>query len=243
MMLALRSLLFNILFYANILLWQIALIPTFFMPRRVLNRCLQSWARSNMWLMRMVVGTRVEFRGIENIPKGGLLVASKHQSFWETFALLPYFDDPAFVLKREPNWIPLFGWYSLKARMVPVDRGGSITAIKAMSKKARETTDQGRQLIIFPEGTRRAPGAEPNYKQGVIHLYRRLGQPCLPVALNSGQFWPRRRFMRYPGTIIVEFLPPIPPGLPPKVFFGRLQENVETASNKLMEEANRNARI
>lgn len=237
MMLALRSLLFNILFYINLVLWQIALVPTFLMPRVALNRCFQLWARSNMWLMRITVGTRVEVRGLENIPKGGLLVASKHQSFWETFALLPYFDDAAFVLKRELSWIPFFGWYAMKARMVPIDRGGSITTIKAMSKRARETTDEGRQLIIFPEGTRRAPGAEPDYKQGVIHLYRRLGQPCLPVALNSGHFWPRRRFMRYPGTIIVEFLPPIPPGLPSKEFSGRLQDAIETASDCLRLEA------
>lgn len=236
-MLALRSLLFNILFYTNIVVWQVALVPAFLMPRAFLNRCFQLWALSNMWLMRVTVGTRVEFRGTENIPKGGLLVASKHQSFWETFALLPYFDDAAFVLKRELSWIPFFGWYAMKARMVPVDRGGSITAIKAMSKKAREATDEGRQLIIFPEGTRRAPGAAPDYKQGVIHLYRRLGKPCLPVALNSGLFWPRRRFMRYPGTIIVEFLPPIPPGLAQKEFSERLQNAIESASNRLKLEA------
>ncbi len=235
-MLVLRSLIFNTVFYLNLVIWLIVALPCFLLPRRVLYRMGAAWARCNIRLMRVIVGTKVEFRGIEHIPEGGLLVAAKHQSFWETFALLPLFADAAFVLKKELTWIPLFGWYALKTKMVPVDRDGGISAVKAMTAKAREAVDAGRQLVIFPEGTRRAPGAPPDYKSGTGHLYRRLNKPCLPIALNSGLFWPRRQFMRYPGTIIVEILPPIPPGLSQNEFSEKLQGAIEHASDRLCSE-------
>lgn len=235
-MLVLRSFLFNALFYVNMVAWLIAALPCFVMPRRVLYWVVAAWARFNVWLMRIVVGTKVEFRGLENLHQGGVLVASKHQSFWETFALLPLFDDAAFILKKELTSIPLFGWYAMKARMIPIDRDGSISAVKQMTAKAKTAVEAGRQLVIFPEGTRRAPGAEPDYKPGANHLYRRLGKPCIPIALNSGLFWPRRRFMRYPGTIVVEILPEIPPGLKQDEFSERLQDVIETASDRLWRE-------
>lgn len=235
-MLVLRSVVFNVLFYINIVLWLVAAIPCFALPRRYLQALIVAWARCNMVLMRAVVGTRVEFRGLENIPPGGLLVAAKHQSFWETFALLPLFDDAAYVLKKELTYIPFFGWLTLKARMVPIDRNGNISAVKSMMAKAKTLIDGGRQLVIFPEGTRRAPGAEPDYKAGTVALYRRLGAPCLPVALNSGLFWPRRRFLRYPGTLVVEVLPVIPAGLKADEFSKTLQGSIETASNRLWQE-------
>lgn len=235
-MLALRSLLFNAAFYLNLVVWMLVIIPTFAMPRKALIRAAQAWARSSVWLMRAIVGTRVEYRGLERIPPGGLLVAAKHQSFWETFVLASLFDDPAFILKRELMWLPFFGWYLWKADMVPIDRRKGSLALVEMNARAREAMAEGRQILIFPEGTRRAPGAPPAYKYGVAHLYANLGVPCLPVALNSGLYWPRRRFLRRPGTIVVEILEPIPPALPRDAFFRELQDRIEAASDRLLAE-------
>jgi 1-acyl-sn-glycerol-3-phosphate acyltransferase len=235
-MLALRSLAFNVLYYVNIILWMIVILPVLVMRRRVFVRVARVWARSSLWLLRVVAGIRMEVRGRERIPPGGLLVAAKHQSLWETFALLILFDDPAFILKRELMWIPFFGWYAWKARSVPVNRSAGSQALIQMNQRALEEARSGRQILIFPEGTRRAPGAPPAYKYGVAHLYANLGMPCLPVALNSGLFWPRRQFMRRPGTIVVEILEPIAPGLSREEFFPLLQARLEDASSRLYRE-------
>ena len=187
----------------------------------------------------MVCGTTVEFRGLEKIPPGALLVASKHQSLWETFALFTLFADPAYIMKRELMWIPFFGWYTWKAGMIPVDRGKGAQALADMNERARRELARDRQIIIFPEGTRRPPGAEPRYKYGIVHLYAETGVPCLPIALNSGLFWPRRSLRRYPGTIRVEVLDPIPPGLDKEEFFERLQQTIEAATARLVAEGER----
>jgi 1-acyl-sn-glycerol-3-phosphate acyltransferase len=236
-MLVLRSLLFNAAFYLSLCLQLLYAVTTLVMPRMAIVRVAQFWGVSSVWLMRVIVGTRAEFRGVERIPPGGILVAAKHQSFWETFALLRFFDQPTYILKRELTWIPVFGWLLLKAGMIPVDRGAGGAAIAGMNRRAIRAVRMGRQILIFPEGTRRAPGAEPAYKTGVAHLYKTLEVPCLPVALNSGVFWPRRRFLRRPGTIVVEFLDPIPPGLERGEFLEVLTERIETASRRLLDEA------
>lgn len=235
-MLVFRSLLFNVAFYANLILWLIALLPFLLVPRRTFMGAVKLWARSSLWLLRMIAGTKIEVRGREKIPAGGFLVASKHQSLWETFALVPLFDDPAFILKRELMWIPFFGWYAWKGGSVPVNRKAGSQALIQMTARAREEAAHGRQIVIFPEGTRRPAGAPPAYKFGVAHLYQNLGVTCLPVALNSGLYWPRRRFIRRPGTIRVEILDPISPGLPRDVFFQTLQEDIESASDRLLAE-------
>jgi len=235
-MLILRSLLFNVAFYVNLVLWLILLIPAFLVPRRTFMRAAQLWARSSLWLLRVIAGTKVEVRGREKIPAGGMLVAAKHQSVWETFALVTLFDDPAFILKRELMWIPFFGWYAWKGGSIPVNRRAGSQALIQMTERAREEAAHGRQIVIFPEGTRRPPGAPPAYKYGVAHLYQNLGVPCLPVALNSGLYWPRRRFIRRPGTIRVEILDPILPGLPRDTFFKTMQDGIETASDRLLVE-------
>lgn len=235
-MLVARSLLFNAAFYANLIIWMLPCIPLLVGPRKALIRVAQAWARSNLWLLRIIAGTRVEFRGRERIPPGGLLVAAKHQSLWETFALVTLFDDPAFVLKRELTWIPLFGWLLSKAGMVPVDRTAGSNALRAMTRRACAEVEHGRQVLIFPEGTRRPPGAAPAYKYGITHLYAKLNVPCVRVALNSGLFWPRRRFIRRPGTIVAEVLEPLPAGLTRDEFFRQLTEGIETASDRLLAE-------
>jgi len=229
-----RSIVFNALFYLNTLAWLILGLPSFFLPYRATIWIAKSWARVNLVLLRVVAGIDCEVRGREKIPSGPLIVASKHQSAWETFALLPLFDNPLFIVKRELMWIPFFGWLMRKGRMVPVDRSAGSQALVDMTERARVELADGRQLIIFPEGTRRPAGAEPRYKFGVAHLYAAAGAPCLPVALNSGLFWPRRSIRLRPGTVIVEILDPIAPGLDKDAFFKRLQHEVETATARLL---------
>ena len=234
MLILIRSILFNILFYLNLLIYLVAAIPTFFLPYRVLVAFAKSWGRMNLRLLRLVCDIDVEWIGLEKISPGPLIVAAKHQSTWETFALLTLFDSPTFIVKRELMWIPLFGWYIWKARMIPVDRGARTQALAAMTELARAELANNRQLVIFPEGTRRAPGAEPAYKFGVAHLYAESGAPCLPVALNSGLVWRRRAFLRHPGTVRVEILDPIPPGLGRTEFFDRLKRDTEVATARLV---------
>ena len=239
-MITVRSVLFNLLFYLNLVVLLIAALVTLLLPRRAVLRMAEFWGRTSVWLLRVVCGARLELRGLEHFPpgrfSGPLIFAAKHQSTFETFALLRLFDDYTFIVKRELMWIPIFGWCMAKGRMIPVDRGSGAQALNRMTARARQEIRGGRQLIIFPEGTRRAPGAEPRYKFGVAHLYGEVGVPCVPVALNSGLFWPRRRLLRLPGTIVVEFLPPIPPGLDKDEFFKRLQNDIETATARLVAE-------
>jgi len=234
-----RSVLFNVVFYLNLSCYMVAALPTLLLPYRYLRALAKAWAGSNLWLLRVICSIGVDFRGLEKIPRGGLILASKHQSAWETFALLLLVEDPVFILKRELMWIPLFGWCLWKADMIPVDRSARGPALAAMTERARSTIQRGRQIIIFPEGTRRAPGAEPQYKSGVAHLYAETGAPCVPVALNSGLFWPRRSFRRFPGTVRVEILDPIEPGLDKRAFVERLRTQIETATARLVEEGMR----
>src|SRR3954451_20118637 len=210
-MLVLRSLLFNLAFYLNLILWMIILLPCLVLPRQSVMQVVKAWAGSSLWLLRVIAGTRLELRGRGKIPPGGALVAAKHQSFLETFALVTIFDDPTYILKRELMWIPFFGWYLAKARCVPIDRKAGSLALVQMTARAKEEAQHGRQIIIFPEGTRRPPGAPPTYKYGVAHLYQNLGFPCIPIAMNSGLYWPRRQFSRRPGTVRIEVQDPIAP--------------------------------
>jgi 1-acyl-sn-glycerol-3-phosphate acyltransferase len=232
----LRSVAFNICFYLNTLVFLIIALPTFFLPYQAIVEVAKAWGRVNLVLLRVVAGVGFELRGREKIPQGAVIVAAKHQSAWETFALLHLFDSPAFIMKRELQWIPIFGWLTIKGRMVAVDRRAGSQALVQMAERARIELARGRQLIIFPEGTRRPVGAEPRYKHGVSYLYATEGVPCLPVALNSGVFWPRRSVLRRPGTVVVEILDPIPPGLDKDVFIRRLQDEIETATARLVVE-------
>lgn len=234
-MIVLRSILFNALFYANLILRMIIFSPVYFLsPRKKAYSVPKNWALSNHWLMEKIVGTSFEIEGLENIPAGSYIVAPKHQSFWDTYALLPWLDDPVYILKRELMWIPLFGWYAMKQRMIPVNRGARGKVMVEVLARTRAELATGRQLIIYPEGTRRAPGAEPLYKYGIARMYRDLGIPVVPVAMHPGLFWPRRKFRRYPGHFKVRILPPIEPGMDPDAFFARLIEVTEKASDELL---------
>jgi 1-acyl-sn-glycerol-3-phosphate acyltransferase len=231
-----RSLLFNVLFYVTTTLFVVIGSPLLFAPRSWAMAALKVHSNFELWLLRAIVGTKIEVRGRENIPQGPCLVASKHQSAWETFALIPLFRDAALLMKRELFFIPFHGWFSRKFQMIPVDRDKGPSALRRMLREAKKRIDDGREIIIFPEGTRRPPGAPPDYKTGIVLLYDALGVPCLPVALNSGLFWPRRSAIRRPGTIVVEILKPIPPGLPRDEFLRRLETAIEGASSRLLVE-------
>lgn len=233
----LRSVVFNVCFYLNTVVFMMIALPTFFLPYQAIVEVAKAWGRVNLVLLRAIAGVEFELRGRGNIPPGALIVAAKHQSAWETFALLHLFASPTFIMKRELQWIPIFGWLTIKGRMVAVDRGAGSQALVQMAERARVELAQGRQIIIFPEGTRRPVGAEPRYKHGVSYLYAAEGVPCLPVALNSGVFWPRRSILRRPGKVVVEILDPIPPGLDKDVFIKRLRDEIETATARLVAEA------
>ncbi|MBH0237204.1 lysophospholipid acyltransferase family protein [Methylobrevis albus] len=232
-----RSLAFHALFYPYLTIAMLLTLPILVLPRRTLMKICQAWSVSALALHRVVIGVRCDWRGQERVPPGALLVAAKHQSTWETLSLITRFDDPAFVLKRELMWIPLFGWWLKRMKMIPIDRRKGSETLAAMSIAAAEAIAEGRQVLIFPEGTRREAGAPPAYKFGIARLYTALDCPCLPVALNSGMIWPRRQFVQRPGTLIVEFLPLIPPGRSARSFFRELQHTIEDACDRLMIES------
>ena len=235
-----RSLVFSALFYINITVRMIVALPAILLPYRFLHGVLRHYASSTLWFLRVVCGTTVEWRGREKLPADGpYIVACKHQSLWETFALFTVLPDPTYVLKRELIWLPLFGWLANKARMIPIDRSSHTKALASMIAAARREAARRRQIVIFPEGTRRPLGAKPHYLPGVAFLYAELGLPCIPVALNSGLFWPRRSLRRYPGTVLVEVLDPIPPGLDKREFLSRLQKVTEEATARLVAEGQR----
>jgi 1-acyl-sn-glycerol-3-phosphate acyltransferase len=237
MIVLIRSLAFNLLFYANLIVLLVFCLPALAMPRQFIFMIARLWGRSSLWLLKMVCGTDVEFRGRERIPAAPFIVAAKHQSIWETFALTLLFDDFAYILKRELTYIPFFGWYLWKADQIAIDRKNGSSALTQAAERAKRIFAQKRVLFIFPEGTRRPAGAPPRYKFGVAHLYDVSAVPCVPVALNSGLFWARRSWIRRPGTIVVEVLEPIAPGLDKDVFFQKLQETLEVRSDQLIAEA------
>lgn len=242
-MIVLRSAVFNVLFYVNLVLFLVLGAEFFLLPRKWAIRALQAWARTSLWLLRIICGTTMEVRGREHIPTGAALIAGKHHSFWETFAILPLLDDPCMVLKKELTYIPLFGWFALKFRMIAVERSAGTAALKKLVARAREEKTAGRQIVIMPEGTRRAPDDPPDYKPGAAALYGALDVPCVPFGLNAGLFWPRRKFLRVPGTIVIEFLPAIPAGLPRRAFQQRLETAIETSTRNLVAEARARSEI
>ena len=241
-MIWLRSLAYNVFFFAWLTLVLIVLIPFASMPHRFMRAIILSWARTNQAALRAIAGLDCEVRGRENVPDGPVVLACMHQSFWETAFLLTLFGDAAFVLKKELLSIPLWGWYSRKWGNVSVDRAGAASALRKMVREARNRIAAGRPIVIFPEGTRAAPGEKRPLHVGVAALYVGLAVPVVPVALNSGAFWGRRAFLKYPGVITLEFLPPIPAGLDKRAFLAELQSRFEGASERLRREAETPAR-
>lgn len=232
-----RSFLFNVLFYTNLTLFVLLGSVFFFTPRAWSMAALRLWARVSLKILEKVGGISHEIRGQEHLPQGPCVLIGKHQSLWETFALFPLLKDPAIILKRELSWIPFFGWFARKFKMILVDRKAQVRALTRLVSSTQTALSLGRQVILFPEGTRRAIGAPPAYKSGASALYKACDAPFVPFALNSGVYWPRRAPLAKKGTIILEFLPPLPQSLPRKDFEARLAADIEGATRALVAEA------
>jgi 1-acyl-sn-glycerol-3-phosphate acyltransferase len=233
----LRSLAFQLLFYLLTALMGIAGLPLLLGPGRWSMAFGTIWSRATLGLLAATCGLGYEVRGRANLPAGPAIIAMKHQSAWDTFATPVIFTRPVIVIKRELGWIPVYGWYALKAGMIPIDRAVGPAALRAMIAAAAPAIAAGRPIIIFPEGTRSAVGAEASYQPGVFALYRQLGLPLVPVAVNSGLFWGRRRLTKRPGRILVEILPPIAPGGSRRAVMAELAAATEAATARLVAEA------
>ena len=228
-MIFLRSLLFQLWFAAVTILLGTLALPLLLGPRQAALWLSQNWARATLWGLKIFAG--IDARVTGNVPHDPVLVASKHMSTWDTLAIHLALGDPGIVLKRSLLWIPFFGWYVGKTSAIAIDRGAGAPALRGMARTAQKVLAEGRPVVIFPEGTRKKPGAPPDYKPGVAGLYSQLGVACVPVALNSGRHW--QGFWKRPGTITLAFLEPIPPGLKRAEFMTILQERIESATAAL----------
>ena len=235
-MIVIRSLGFVFLFYLWSAVVAVGILPLLLAPRRAMIWAMRLWARGIVALLRPVCGVRMEIRGRENLLTGPALIGAKHQCMFDTMGPLLALDDACYVTKKELMWIPFFGWFLAKAGMIVVDRSAQAKALRKLLVDAKVVTGEGRQLVIFPEGTRVSPGTTGEYKPGVAGLYRSLGIACTPMATNSGAHWPAHGFIRRPGTIVYEFLQPIPAGLGRDAFMAELEGRLEAASQRLLTE-------
>ncbi|HEX2528471.1 MAG TPA: lysophospholipid acyltransferase family protein [Geminicoccus sp.] len=233
-----RSAIFNVLIWTWTLVCLIGILVVGpFLDAPGVRAYARRWERGIIFLLRWVVGIRHEVRGLQHLPAEPVIIASKHQSAWETLTFHTIVHELSVGLKYELTRIPVFGHYLVKSGCIRIDRGAAAKALKSLVDGAERAMAAGRHVMIFPEGTRRSPGAPPDYKPGVAALYKQLGRPCVPVALNSGAFWGRRSFAKRPGTIVIEFLEPIPAGLARAAFMRTLEERIETATARLVAEA------
>jgi 1-acyl-sn-glycerol-3-phosphate acyltransferase len=234
-----RALAFNFVFFVGTIVFGIAGLPFLLAPRRTAMRFGRFWAQAVLWALKVIVRLDGDIRGRENIPAGACLIAMKHQSMYDTLMLPPLLGDPAVVIKRELQSVPFYGWYASRAGSIFIDRRGGAGALRRMIADAKRAIAAGRPVVIFPQGTRTAPGlsieAAP-YQPGIAALYRELGVPLVPAAVNSGLYWGRRAFKKRPGRIAVQFLEPIPPGLPRREVMAMLEARIETATAALEQE-------
>lgn len=231
------SAVFVVWMYGSMAVMGLVCTPSLLGPRTWALACFRVWLDLVLAGLKLLCGVSYEVRGREHLPEGGALIASKHQSMFETLAFWTILDDPAIILKKELKALPIFGWYAMKLKNIAVDRSAGSKALRDMLKQARARAAEGRQIVIFPQGTRVAPGARESYKPGVAGLYSAMKVACVPVALNSGLHWPGSGVVRTPGRIVIEFLPAIPPGLTKDEFMTTLESRIETASSRLMDEA------
>jgi 1-acyl-sn-glycerol-3-phosphate acyltransferase len=233
----LRSGLYHPLFIAWTLVLAILFLPLLAGPQIGVQRAARFWIRGAHLLQRIVLGLTWELRGREHLPRGPAVIAAKHQSAWETLVFHTLLDDPVFVLKKELLWLPFIGWYMRASGQIAIDRAAGTRALAAMARAARQALAKGRQVIVFPEGHRQPPGVTGTYLPGVAALYGEGAAPTIPVALNSGLFWGRNAFLRRPGRITIELLPPMPAGLDRRAFVDALRARIEPATRALEAEA------
>jgi 1-acyl-sn-glycerol-3-phosphate acyltransferase len=229
----------SILFLAAFAIWSALVIlfalPFALIPERSANWWFRTWNQGTIVLLRLICGVRVEVRGIENVPQGGALVAAKHQCMFDAFTPYSQLPRPCVVTKLELTRLPFLGWFAERGGLtLAVDRGGHSKALRQLIEDGRAAIAEGRQLLIFPEGTRSEPGSAPDYKPGVAALYNQLHTACIPMATNAGAHWISGSVLRKPGVIVFEYLEPIPPDLPRAKFMRELEERIETATNRLL---------
>lgn len=233
-MTTLRSLAFVAWLYLSLVVFSVGLSPALLMTYRPAMWVIRNWARCVLFGLRWIAGVKVEFRGLEHLPAGACLIGGKHQSMLDVIAPFAVLPDNCFIMKAELAPLPFFGWFAVKTKMIAVDRSAHAKALKAMVRQARDRFAEGRQILIFPEGTRALVGAAPDYKPGIAALYRDLDCPCTPMATNSGAHWPAHGLRRTPGVVVFEFLPAIPAGLKRAEFMSQLEERIEAASGALL---------
>ena len=233
----LRSLCFNAGWYAGTVVIALVGSPILLLPRRAVIAWATFWIDFILWWLRLTCGLTHRVVGMENLPEGPVIIACKHQSSWETLAFTRVFPGASIVLKRELLFIPIVGWAMARAGNIAVARGDGAQALRGLVRQAKTAIAEGRSILIFPEGTRVAVGDTRPYQVGSAALYRQLGVPVVPVALNSGLFWGRRKWIKRPGTITVEVLPPIAPGLRREAFMATLRERIEGATARLVEKS------
>jgi 1-acyl-sn-glycerol-3-phosphate acyltransferase len=236
-MIVFRAAVFNIAFYVSCLVIGIAVLPGIILPRGFMLGVGTYWSRYSLWLLKVIVGADWEVRGVERVPKGPVIYAIKHQSAWDTMFFPAYLGGPAMIAKKELRLIPLYGWYSWRAGTIWVDRKKGAGALRGLVRGARAALAEGRVIAMFPQGTRTGPGQDVPYQPGIAALYAGTDAPVVPVALNSGVFWARRGFIKRPGTIVVEFLEPMPPGLSRRAFLDGLKERIDAKTAELEAEA------
>lgn len=237
-MIFLRSLLYQILFLPWTLGLCLLYLPLLVLAqRRTIQHAARFWLEGALWLQKTVLGLSFEVRGAEHLRRHGAILAAKHQSAWETMVFHRLVGDPAFVLKKELLKLPLIGWYMTRTEQIAIDRSAGGSALKQMLEGGKRALEQGRALIVFPEGHRQPAGQGGRYHPGVFKLYEALSVPVVPIALNSGMFWGRNAFLRHPGRIVLQILPPIAPGLPREAFMHQLQEAIEGTTKRLEAEA------
>jgi 1-acyl-sn-glycerol-3-phosphate acyltransferase len=231
-----RALAFNFAFFGWTAILGTLALPLLLAPRSVAMRFGRFWASSVLALLKAIVGLDHEIRGLSCIPRDGCIIAMKHQSAWDALILPVVLGDPAVVVKRELLLLPLYGWYAARAGSIAIDRKAGASALRQMLAKARPVAASHRPIVIFPEGTRVAPGERRPYQPGVAALYQALRLPLVPAAVNSGLYWGRRSFVKRPGRIILEFLDPIPPGRTRPRVMAELERRIETATAALLRE-------
>ena len=237
-MLRLRSFLFAAWFIGALVALGLVCLPLLLLPRNEALFAVRLWSRTIIFGLKLICGVRCEVRGLEHVPPGSLLVAAKHQSTLDTIVPFAALHEPCFALKSELLKLPFYGWFAARAGMIPIDRGGHSTALRALVRRAKARMITPAQLVIFPEGTRQPVGAPPAYKPGVAGLYRELELPCVLMATNSGQVWLGKGFKIRPGLAVFEILPPIPPGLKRAVFMAEIEKRIEEATDRLVAENN-----
>jgi 1-acyl-sn-glycerol-3-phosphate acyltransferase len=233
-MILLRSILFVIWFYGTMAFWGLLYMPAVLMGHeKYIWHSMRGWGKATLWGLKWIVGATVKFEGLEHVPKGPALIASKHQATLDTVLPVLFVSEPVFVVKKELIKMPIFGFY-MKVGMIPVDREAGAKALKDMLRASRNAIAKGRQIVIYPEGTRQELDAAPDYKPGIVAMYRDLNLPVTPMALNTGLVWNPSGIIRRPGTVTVRFLPAIPAGLPREQFMAELEKTIESESQALL---------